>query len=319
MLFVGFSFAGYGQTDPVLPGRGGTFRIGYLRQDPEAATTSGVYERLREFLISQPDIRKAMDAAALDDVILQSFETHGLLIEAMDAEQVDLAFCSVIDYAYQRGSYEPVFQIRRPGDPHSSTGDRRVWHSGVIFVNSRSPLFTMDVMAARAALPGYVLAHEMAMVGSSSAAGYVYPYLALDRLTTSVPVMRAPSTFWDSSSEVVKAVINGIHEIGACDASAIDEVLAAHGLLEDKAKLVKEILRTDPVPRDPIVLHSRWIGGGGYGATPAAELGRQITRGVSGFFQRDPALPRLERTTREPFQEVAENLERFRELRQQAN
>jgi hypothetical protein len=276
---------------------------------------------LREFLVSQPEIRQAMEAVEMDDedIIPQSFDTHRLLIEAMDAEQVDLAFCSVLDYAYQRGSYEPVFQLRRPGDPHSSTGDRRVWHSGALFVNNRSALFDMDTTAARAALPAYVMSHEIAMVGISSAAGYVYPYLALDRLTTSIPVINARSVFWNSSSEVVKAVINGIHEIGACDASAIDEVLAAHGLLEKKGKLVKEVLRTDPVPRDPIVIHTRWLGGTAYGATPAMELGRQITRGVSGFFQSEPALPRLERTSREPFQEVSENLERFTTLRQEEN
>src|SRR5690606_3240764 len=131
--------------------------------------------------------------------------------------------------------------------------DRRVWHSGVIFVNNRSPLFTMETSAAVAALPQYVMSRQMAMVGSSSAAGYVYPYLALDRLTTSASVINARSVFWESSSEVVKAVLNGMHEVGACDASAVNEVLKAYGLLDQKDKLVKEILRTDPVPRDPIV------------------------------------------------------------------
>ncbi len=321
VLLLVLSVAGILQAQPGLTPSdpGSSFRIGYIRVDPDTATTSGVYQRLLEFLVSQPDIQAAMSAAGVSGIIPQSFDTHSLLIEAMDAEQIDMAFCSVLDFAYQRGSYEPVFQLRRPGDPHSSTGDRRVWHSGVIFVNRESPLFSLSDAAAIAALPEYVMAHEMAMVGSSSAAGYVYPYLALDRLTTTVPVINARSVFWNSSSEVVKAVINGIHEIGACDASAIDEVLAAHGLLKAKARLVKEILRTDPVPRDPIVIHTRWLGGAAYTATPATELGRQMTRGVSGFFQSEPALPRLERTSREPYQEVAENLERFKKMRQESN
>jgi hypothetical protein len=299
------------------------FRIGFVRQDPEAITTAGVYQRLREFLLAQPDLQNAMKSAGLEEreasswIILQSFDSHRLLIEAMDAEQVDLAFCSVIDYAYQRGSYEPIFQLRRHGDPHSSTGDRRVWHSGVIFVNNRSPLFTMETSAAVAALPQYIISREMAMVGSSSAAGYVYPYLALDRLTTSVPVINARSVFWESSSEVVKAVLNGMHEVGACDASAVNEVLGAYGLLDQKNKLVKEILRTDPVPRDPIVIHTRWLASSPYSTTPAAAAGRELIRAVSGFFQASPNLPQLERTSREPFLEVSENLQRFRELRQQ--
>lgn len=297
--------------------RSSTFRIGFVRQDREAATTAGVYQRLTEFLVAQPDFRSAMQSAGLKEVLPHSFESHRLLVEAMDAEQVDLAFCSVIDYASQQGSYEPVFQLRRQGDPHSSTGDRRVWHSGVIFVNNRSQLFKMETSAAIAALPEYVMSREMAMVGSSSAAGYVYPYLALDRLTTTVPVIDARSVFWDSSGEVVKAVMNGMHDIGACDASALNEVLRAYGLLEKKDKLVKEIIRTDPVPRDPIVIHTRWLAPSPYSTTPSAAAGREVIRAVSGFFQSTPGLPRLERTSREPFLEVSENLERFRELRQQ--
>jgi hypothetical protein len=130
--------------------------------------------------------------------------------------------------------------------------------------------------------------------------------------------MNASSVFWDSSSEVIKAVINGIHDIGACDSSAIDEVLKAHGLLANKDKLIKEILRSDPVPRDPIVVRSKWLAVSPYSASSDSALGREITRALAGFFRVNPGLPSLERTTREPFAEVAENLERFRQKRQQA-
>lgn len=308
----------FAQDITVEPAGKRTFRIGYIRQDPEAATTSGVFLRLREFLLEQPEVQAAMAAAGVYDIITPSFDTHSFLIEAMDAEQVDVAFCSVIDYAYQRGSYDPVFQLRRRGDPHSSTGGRRVWHTGVIFVNNRSPLFDMSTSEALRQLPQYVMKQDIAMVGSSSAAGYVYPYLALERLTTSVPVINAPSIFWDSSSEVVKAVVNGIHDVGACDAMAIDEVLAAHGLLPHKDKLIKELLRTDPVPRDPILMHTRWLDSHHGANSASVELGREITRALTAFFRREPGLPTLERTSRLPFLEVSENLQRFQALRQAA-
>ena len=295
-----------------------TFRIGYVRQDPEAITTSGVYQQLVDFLVAQPAVIQAMKAADVRDIRPVSYDTHGMLNEAMDANQLDLAFCSALDYSYQRGNYEPVFQIRRPGDPHSSSGERRVWHSGVIFVSARSPLFAQETSAALAALPAYVMEHGIAMVGSSSAAGYVYPYLALDRLTSSVPVMNARSDFRDSSSEVIKAVVNGIYDVGACDSSAIDEVLKAHGLLPYKKDLIREILRTDPVPRDPIVLNERWVTASPYGNGHSLTLGREVTRAVGGFFRQTPGLPALERTSREPFVEVTENLERFRLKREQA-
>lgn len=294
--------------------RRGSFKIGYIRQDPEAAVSGVVFERLRDFLTTQPEIVASMAEADLERIDLQSFDSHRLLVEAMDAGQVDMAFCSVIDFAYQRGSYEPIFQLRRAGDPHSSTGGRRAWHSGVIFVNNRSSLFHLNTTETLARLPQYVMTHEIAMVGSSSAAGYVYPYLALDRLTTTVPVMSAPSVFWDSSNEVVKAVINGIHEIGACDASALDEVLGAYKLQGDKPQLLRVVLRTDPVPRDPVVLHTRWLAQTSYEVTAPTELGRRIVRGVSGFFQSDPNLPRLDRTSRDAYLEVIQNLQRFQAL-----
>jgi ABC-type phosphate/phosphonate transport system substrate-binding protein len=302
-------------TATVVFSRARTFRIGYLRVDPESPTSSGVFQKLREFLLKQPPVQDALKAKQIDDIMIQSFDSHRLLVEAMDGEQVDLAFCSVLDYAYQRGDYEPIFQMRRPGDPHNSVGDSRVWHSGVIFVNNRSALFNMNTSAAIEALPQYLESHEMAMVGSSSAAGYVYPYLALSRITTSPAVLNGPSVFWDSSSEVVKAVVNGIQEIGACDATALPEVLGAYGLDGRQKQLLKEILRTDPVPRDPVVMEERWIDGSLTDEASSA-LGRQISRGVQAFFERTPGLPRLEPSTRQPFVEVKENLKRFQTLRQ---
>ncbi len=304
----------HAQSPPAENGRT-VFRIGYIRQDPESVTTTGVFQRMREFLLAQAEIQASMELADVHEIMLQSFDSHRLLVEAMDAEQLDLAFCSVIDYGYQRGSYEPVFQLRRPGDPHSSTGNRRVWHSGVILVNNRSPLFDMPATAAATALPEYLQSREIAMVGSSSAAGYVYPYLALDRLTTGPTVSQVRSVFWGSSTEVVKAVLNGIHEVGACDASAIDEVLNAYGLSEHKNHLLKVVLRTDPVPRDPVVLHTRWLNSSGFQTRPQAELGRRLTRAVAGFFETDPALPTLDRTTRDAYLEVTENVQRFQSLR----
>jgi len=276
-----------------------------------------VFTRLVDFLTDQDPIKAAMAANGIERVEHLSFDTHRLLIEAMDANQLDMAFCTALDYAYQRGNYEPVFQVRRAGDPHSSSGDRRVWHSGVIFVSNRSPLFHMPAEAARAALPEYVMTHGIAMVGSSSAAGYVYPYLALDALTTQVPVMNAPSDFRDSSSEVIKTVINGIYDVGACDATAIPEVLKAHGLLEHKDELIREIQRTAPVPRDPIVMNDRWLPSSAYSSNQTLLLGREMLRGVGGFFRETAGLPGLDRTSREPFAEVSENLERFRAKRQE--
>lgn len=296
-----------------------TFRIGFLRNDLDGTVPQDHFNRLRLYLLSNPDIKTNMALAGVEDIVLQSFDSNPLLVEAMDGEQLDLVFCGVLDYASQKGDYEPVFQIRKSGDAHSSSGGSRVWYSGVIFVNNLSPLFRLDTTTTLELLPEYLAQREIAMVGANSAAGYVYPLLSIADLTTDTQsINKQRVVFWNSSADVVKAVLNGIHEVGACEANILDNVLLQSGLAAIQKDLVRVILKTNPIPRDPVVLHNRWLAGEtGFRALPEIDslLGRELLRGIQEYYESLPEGVKLERTSPETFTEVSENLERFQEIR----
>lgn len=290
----------------VSPTTGTIFRIGCLRSEPDTRITLPLVEALREHLLATPAVQEAMAEAQVSHMEVRSFDAHRWLMEAMDAEQVDLAFCSSIDYIYQRGNYVPIFQLRLPFD---RPGRGRLYHYGSIFVNNRSPLFALDRTAALQALPQYLRQKEVALVGPNSASGYVYPLLKLSELTTSTE-LPWQTRFWGSSEEVVKAVVNGAAEVGACDAGALDEVLKKYNLFDKRDLLVREIARTSRLPRDPVVLLARW-------SPERSELGRAISIAARQFFDAQaPELPRLEPSTdTQPFNELRGSLTRFNQLR----
>lgn len=294
------------------------FRLAFVRNDPETGFDYSTFESLRQYLSKDADVQRAMIAASIDEILLQSYDSHRLLLEALDAEQPDLALCSALDYAYLRGDYEPVLQLRFPGDSYRSGTGARVWHNGAIFVGSTSPLFHMNLQDALRALPQYLDRHSIAMVGGNSASGYLYPYLTLAQRATSATTPNFSIAFWDSSEEVAKAVFSGIHDIGACDATVLENVAKDTGL-SDTTMVYRVLLRTSPVPRDPWVLHRRWTGQGNFLAArhPNSELGRVVIRKLQIYFDTNPNLPNVEKSTPEAFHEVQGNRRRFEQLHSQ--
>lgn len=296
-----------------------SFRIGFLRNDIENNMGSVLFNKLRLALIENPKIQDTMKEAGIKDVVLQSFDSHILLVEAMDGQQLDIVFCSALDFGLQKGEYEPVFQMRKPGDFHSSTGNR-VWYNGAIFVSNSSPLFKMDTPSALQVLPEYLKKTEIAMVGSNSAAGYLYPLLTISDLTSETEVIaKQRIAFWNSSSETVKSVVNGIHEIGACEINSINEVLMGAGIpINSHKNFVKVLIKTDPIPRDPVALHKRWLPNEAEFLdenSPEVQLGRSVLREIQIFFDKDKIGIKMETSSREPFNEVYENLQRFNQIR----
>lgn len=284
------------------------FRIGYLGIDPEASLGGQVFVRLRDYLAAAPSVQAGMQTAGITDIRLRSFESHRDLSEELNEEQLDVAFCSGIDFVNQRSdSYEPLFQIRRPGDYHPPIGPR-VYYSGVVFVNNRSALFPLSKEDTTRGLAQYLASHEVAMVDRNSASGYIYPYLKLQQLCGQTTPAQIQTAFWQDPREVVKAVVSGVHEIGACDAGVVDEVLSTSKLLNQKQKLIREIAWTAFVPRDPVVFHSRH-------APTRSALGREVARAMQEFFARDRDLPKLEPSSKEPFKELRDNLQKFYESR----
>lgn len=273
-----------------------TFRVGCVRYDPDTRISTELAEQLVASLNANERVRTAMAVQGFSEIQVQSFDAHRWLMEAMDAEQLDLVFCSSIDYveqSYQRGTYMPLFQLRLPNDVPARD---RLYYYGSIFVNNRSELFGLSKEDAQAKLRDYLGRHQVALVGASSAVGYIYPVLKLHELTSSTAFLHN-TQFWGSSEEVAKAVINGAAEIGACDQGAIQEVLRRAGLLESRSRILREISPTKPLPRDPVVIRA---------ALRTTALGRAVREGMRKFFLLlRPPLPRLE---------TSEEMQQFKEL-----
>jgi ABC-type phosphate/phosphonate transport system substrate-binding protein len=118
--------------------------------------------------------------------------------------------------------------------------------------------------------------------------------------------------FWGSSEEVVKAVINGSAEIGACDMAVVDSVLRQNNLYARKSELVRELRRTDPIPRDPVVFLQKW-------SPQKSRLGRAIREASQSFFNEEPpAAPRLQVSSDETqFNRLRRAIDQFNQLRKQ--
>lgn len=293
-----FAFAESGTSSRAL-------RIGYLRGDPEAQLAPAVFSALRSHLLTHPGVARALPQAGLDGVVVLASDSHQDLVQRMDAGEFDLVFASSMDYVSQSGPYEALFQLRRPRDRFDPQGER-VYHSGILFVNYRHPLFREDAITpARAARA--LLDTDMAMVSSFSAAGYVYPVLRLASLTSDTLPVRI--IFCDSPEEVVKHVVNGVYDAGACDAGVLEEVLAAAGLTDQRDALLRVVLETDPIPADPVAVRTDWL-------PRNSELGRELRDALRQFFTGRPDLPRLQAANDANFDDLRRNLARLRELRQ---
>ncbi|MCX7018376.1 MAG: PhnD/SsuA/transferrin family substrate-binding protein [bacterium] len=291
------SLAGVATSAPLV------FRIGHITGDPESPLGGDVLYALRDALVSSPLVQQAMREANVGAIAVLSSDSHQDLIQRMDQNEFDLVFCSSVDFVQQNGDYEAVFQLRRPRDSFDPNGGR-VFHRGVVFVNNRSPLFSDEITSDR--LGAYLSGREIAMVGSFSAAGYIYPLLKIAAL----PGQRPPpiSMFCDSSEEVVKNVVNGAAEIGACDGGVIEEVLARNGLAEERNRLVRIVMETDPIPTEPVALRANWLPRG-------SAFGRELRDALRQFFARDNKLPRLQNSSRDKFLDLKQNLQNFRDGR----
>jgi ABC-type phosphate/phosphonate transport system substrate-binding protein len=294
----------FSQTTGTAAAQPRSFRIGYVHADPESQLRGNVLYALREHLVSRPPVAAAMEEEGVAGMDVWASDSHQDLIQRMDQDDFDLVFCSSVDFVLQKGNYDAVLQLRHP-EGRFDPGGRAVFHWGVIFVNNRSPLFAPDADAPNMA--AYLQARPVAMVNSFSAAGYVYPMLRIASVTTGTATP-AP-LFCNSSEEVVKYVINGITEVGACEAGVIDKVLEANGLLAMKDSLVQVILETDPIPTDPVALHERW-------SPKQSALGREVRDALRQYFSRpDNKLPRLENSSRERYEDLRRNMEALREMR----
>jgi ABC-type phosphate/phosphonate transport system substrate-binding protein len=262
-------------TSPTLVVRVGDplLRIGFLRPEGEVDLTPRQMEELRRHLLGDEAVAAEMKAAGYDDVGLFPADGGGDLLRRLDAVEFDLAFVPSRLWAEQQAGYTVVLQTRRSRD-FTATRGNRVLQRGVVFASPRSPLFTEADPASPAARRRLAEA-RIAVVSSQSMAGFVAPMLGL-QAEFGVTHPSGGLLWFESSAEVAKAVLAGLADVGACEAGALEEVMREAGLDDEADSYRRVLLRTAPVPTDPVVVRPSL-------APARSPLGRELRRSLRQF------------------------------------
>jgi ABC-type phosphate/phosphonate transport system substrate-binding protein len=182
---------------------------------------------------------------------------------------------------------------------------------GVIFVGSKSPLFDMDKQKT-VDMKEYIRSRPMAFVSVHDAAGYVYPRLSLWRNYD----VREPGDFifCRSSEEVVKYVVSGLVDLGACEKETFHLVLKNYCPDIPEDNLARILMETPPAPTNPIVIRSSLN-------PQISELGRAIKGAVKFFYNssKRPEIPRVADSRDENFKNLREEISEFHKLLDMTN
>ncbi len=245
---------------------GRAFKIGFLESGADLAPARHLVAELRDALGAGGAASVAMAEAGYTQISLRPCDDPADLLQRLRAGEFELAFATAVVYSrlIQSGAeladgpgpnadvaYEPVLQfVRSESDVRNPRGEG-VMRQGVIFVGRNGPLagreFSADDLRAE------FERHALAVSDSNSAAGYIFPLVEIQdrfgQMRSQAPI------FCGSEDEVVKHVVSGLAEIGACS----PETLARVGSVQMNGKaydLYKELFRTDLFPTDPILLRA---------------------------------------------------------------
>jgi ABC-type phosphate/phosphonate transport system substrate-binding protein len=299
------------ESSPALtPAAPRVFRMGFLRTDLEQELGMAWYEGLKASLQENERVMKALQEAGFSEIAVLPTDGHEDMIQAMNHKEFDVAFCSSYVFAMvEEEKYHVILQLRRDSDIWDTRGGGRVLQKGVVFVNNRTPLFTADLSnegAKKRAIANYVPQQRMAFVSSYSASSYVYPLVKLHKQFDGV--QPRSFIFCGSSEEVVKYVINGLVDIGACEAGVIKEVVRSIGPEIRPERLVRVIFETDFLPTDPIALKAEYY--------PRHPVGLAIKEAIKSFYNQGPVgKPRVENSQDTYYQNLREVIAELNALR----
>ncbi len=232
------------------PVRTAIFRIGYLRREATGQPAESALEDLRDALLGNERVAEQLAEANYEGIGLYAADGIGDMLRRLNAREFDLAFVPAAIYLQQRGGYTVVLRSRRQEDIFAPGG--QVWRLGTVFVSPRSPLFHEEEITAEA-MREYLGRERLAVVSTQSVAGFHAPLLSL-AVRYDVVAHEGGYLWFDSSEEVVKGVLSGLADIGAAERAAVDRVLRRHGLEERRGELLREILVSDRVATDPVVV-----------------------------------------------------------------
>ena len=303
VLLLILPVCGLGQEEQTLP-TVHPFRMGFLRSDEDQALGVNWYESLKKFLLDKAPVREELEKNHYSGISVLPADGYRDMLQRMDVSEFDLAFCSSVIFVQQEGDYRPILQLR--WDIFDSRRQGMTLRKGVIITGAGSPLFKMD-MQKQETIRDYVRSHPMAFVSAHNAVGYVYPRLSLWRKYGVFEP--ADYIFCGSSEEVVKYVVSGLVDIGACDRQTFETVLKRNCPQEPPENLAAILLETSPAPTSPIVIRSSLH-------PRKSKLGRVLKGALKVFYNnsKHSDVPRLTDSRDENFKNLREEIAAFQSL-----
>jgi len=238
------------------------FRIGFLRREETGHPGEQQLEQLRNALLADPLIQREFAATGYEGIGLFSCDGAADMLRRLNAREFELAFTPANLYKEQQAGYTAILKARRPKDIIAPPPSDYVRRLGVVIVSPRSPLFSVPEMNA-ARLRTVMGKDRIAVVSTQSVAGFHAPLLALAR-RHQLRSFDGGYLWFESSEEVVKAVLSGLAPSGACEAGAVESVLVEAGLVPEglppaefarqRDRYLRVIVESDPVVTDPVVV-----------------------------------------------------------------
>lgn len=232
------------------------FSIGYLSEGTDIPGATARMELLQRILTHREDFRTALKAAGYTGVILSPCEYPRDMVQRMIDGEFDLVFATAMVYAQRPWTdYEPILQFKLPGDYllQAADPDSGVFRQGVIFAGPSCPLFNQKAEPTpKEDLRRLFTRVPLAVPSADSAAGYLSPrYVMVKEL--GLQTILTP-LFCGSDAEVVKHVVSGMVEVGACRMEVLKELIPEH-----PESFYHILSRTVPMPTDPILLRRQLL------------------------------------------------------------
>lgn len=301
-LFLLFPKVTVGEENPAGSG-GRRFRIGFLRSGEDHRPDLNWYEAMKRFLLEQPSVRAGLLEKKYSGIVVLPTDGYRDMLQRMDLGEFDLAFCSSVIFVEQQGDYRSILQLRGEFFDPRAQGTLR---KGVVFTGKNSPLFSMGELT-KEAVGSHISSHPMAFVSAHNATGYVYPRLAVWRKYG----VREPGDiiFCGSSEEVVKYVVNGLVDIGACDSATFETVLKSSYPDLEPDVFARVLFETPPAPTSPVVIRSSLH-------PRKSKLGRALKASLKIFYNNSTQenVPRITDTRDENFKNLREEIAAFHTL-----
>jgi ABC-type phosphate/phosphonate transport system substrate-binding protein len=244
-------------TSPTLVADKELFRIGYLRRQGTEHWGEEQLEVLRRALNDDSEIRRELDRAGYGRIGLFPADGPADMVRRLNAREFDLAFTPANIYADQQADYSVILKARRAEDtPFVTDTSYGALRKGVVFVSPRQTALFGKGGLSREAVADALSQERIAVVSTQSVAGFHAPILDLYE-TYGQRSLQSGYIFFDSSEEVVKGVLSGLANVGACELGALNRVLEENGLEEQRGELLFVLLETNPVVTDPVLWLNR--------------------------------------------------------------